>query len=132
MDGNPTATETATLGAYVRRWPSISHTCHPDDRPPITRVVGGTWRFAPLSDDHSTCGLELLRGHEKGKVPAFGHEKSQPLTEASTKEAPWAMTVAVLTKPPHRRRDISMKSVREHCRLSRGRHLSSQLAELTG
>ena len=48
------------------------------------------------------------------RSPVFGHEKSPPLTEGSTNEAPWPVTVAVLTKPPHQPRDVSMKSVREH------------------
>ena len=69
----------------------------------------------------------MVRGHEKvpgygqlmsplvaTKSPRFWPREVPPLTDASTNEAPWPVTVAVLTEPPHRPKDVSMKSVREH------------------
>ena len=76
-------------------------------------VTCGKVRGEPADREQVRIGLvqiEQSHGHEKvpgygqlmsplvaTKVPVFGHEKSPPLTEASTDEAPWPVTVAVLT-----------------------------------
>ena len=48
------------------------------------------------------------------KSPLLATRSPHPSLRYPPTEAPWPVTVAVLTKPPHRPRDVSMKSVREH------------------